>query len=298
MIPKQHLQGLLIVLLAAFSLLLSACALVRPDISNIPERVALVVGNSAYQNAQTIPNPVNDAQDLSRELRMLDFHVIEGLDLDAKGMIQILREFEQRVKTAKAAVFYYAGHGIQVSGKNYLVPVDASFGQELVGVAGVLESQTIPFDHVIAVLNNGPGTSLVFLDACRDNPLTSMVEGSGENQRALKIKRHDRSGKILSHASVGRGLAQVEVGSAHNMLIAFSTQPGNVALDGKGANSPFAESLLKYIATPGLEIRELLTEVRKDVMLTTDGHQVPWEQSSLTAPFSFLEARHLAAPPP
>ncbi|MGB5965759.1 MAG: caspase family protein [Sulfurimonadaceae bacterium] len=295
MIPKQYLHGFLIVILAAFPLLFSACATVRPD---TPKRVALVIGNSAYQNTQAIPNPVNDARDLSRELRMLDFHVIEGLDLDINGMIQILREFEQHVPTAKAAVFYFAGHGIQVSGKNYLVPVDASFDQELVAREGVLESQTIPLDHVIAVLDNTPGTSLVFLDACRDNPLTSVIQGSGENQRALKIKRHNHSGKILRQASLRRGLAQVEVGSAHNMLIAFSTQPGNIALDGKGANSPFAKSLLKYIAIPGLEIRELLTEVRKDVMLTTDNHQVPWDQSSLTAPFSFLEARHLAAPPP
>jgi len=142
---------------------------------NSDRKVALIIGNSAYKHTAPLANPVNDAAGLSRELRKMGFDVIEGKDLNGYGMIKSLSDFERRAKKADVALFFYAGHGLQVSGQNYLVPVDASFNQTMVSTSGLLESQTITLNKVLKVLNNGPKTTMVMIDACRDNPGGNLV---------------------------------------------------------------------------------------------------------------------------
>lgn len=228
-------------------------------------RVALVIGNSAYETAPRLPNPVNDAAAMAERLERLGFEVMEALNLDKRGMERTLAGFARRLEGADVGLFFYAGHGLQVENQNYLVPVDAELEHE-----ADLPFQAIAFDIVLDQLERSVPTSLVFLDACRDNPLA----------RSLA-----RSMGATRSAAVGRGLAEVE--SDVGTLIAFATQPDNVALDGDGEHSPFTQALLEHIDEPGLEVRQVLTRVRRNVLETTDGRQVPWDYSSLTRDFYF-----------
>jgi uncharacterized caspase-like protein len=162
-------------------------------------------------------------------------------------------------------LFYYAGHGMQVAGKNYLIPIDAKL--ERPSSLGV---EAIEVSIVLSDMEAEKRVNLVFLDACRDNPLSrSLARASGTS----------RSGAI------GQGLAQLNAGVG--TLITFATSPDTVALDGSGKNSPFTTAMLKHIRTPGLEIRSMLTRVRADVLKATNEHQIPWDHSSLTGDFYF-----------
>ena len=221
-------------------------------------RLALVIGNSAYRFAGKLLNPTNDATDMVLTLQKLHFEVVEGLDLDKRQMEEKLREFGRKLNRTDLALFFYAGHGMQVDGRNYLLPIDAKLER-----AGDLPLDTIDVSLVLAQMETGNRVNLIFLDACRDNPLARSLA------RALGTRS----------ASVGRGLARFhgEVGT----MIAYSTQPDNVALDGEGRNSPFTSSLLKHIGTPGLEISSIMKRVRADVIRITNYKQVPWESSSL-----------------
>ena len=162
------------------------------------------------------------------------------------------------------ALLFYAGHGLQVNGQNYLAPVDAKLGDE-----ADLDFETVPLRTILRQMEREVKTSLVFLDACRDNPL------------ALNLARNMGT----RSTAVGRGLARVSTGIG--TLIAFATEPGNVALDGEGGNSPFTTALLTHIETPGLDIAQLMRRVRRDVMAATSSRQVPWNNSSLTGDFYF-----------
>lgn len=230
------------------------------------KRVALVVGNSAYVNATPLANPVNDAGEMAKVLTEAGFEVILGLDLDKRGFDGKVRDFAGALEGADVALFYYAGHGLQVAGRNFLVPVDASMGKER-----DLDFEGVSVDFVMKQmeLERDNKTNIVFLDACRDNPLA----------RNLARSMGTRS------ASVGKGLAQVETGVG--TFIAYSTQPGNVALDGDGANSPFTAALVKGVRLPGRNLTSVMVEVRKDVLAVTQGKQVPWDHSSLTGDFFF-----------
>jgi tetratricopeptide (TPR) repeat protein len=221
-------------------------------------RVALVIGNGAYRHSTRLPNPANDATDVAAALRRLGFDVVDGRDLDKRGMEDRLREFGRKLDHATLALFFYAGHGLQVGGKNYLVPVDARLER-----AGDLGLDTVDLGQVLAQMESEQRVNLVFLDACRDNPLA----------RTLARTLGTRS------TSVGSGLATVQ--SAIGTMIAYATQPENVALDGSGRNSPFTEALLKHIGTPGLDIAAVMRRVRSDVVAATRGKQVPWDHSSL-----------------
>jgi hypothetical protein len=222
------------------------------------KRVALVIGNGNYRSAPQLNNPPNDASDIAQALRKLGFDVVEGRDLDHAGMDNAIRQFGHKLPGADLALFFYAGHGLQVNGKNYLVPVDAKLEQ-----AADLPLDTVDVDTVMAQMEAEKRVNLIFLDACRDNPFT----------RALARSLGTRS------SVVGQGLAAIE--SAVGTMVTYSTQPNNVALDGDGRNSPFTAALLKYIPTPGLEIDELLKRVRADVVTTTHEKQTPWNHSSL-----------------
>jgi uncharacterized caspase-like protein len=232
------------------------------------KRVALVIGNSAYQHTAPLKNPSNDASDMAAELRELGFDVIDGTDLTKDEMEQRVRTFADKLVGADVGLFFYAGHGLQVDGRNFLAPVDAKLKSDT-----DLDFEAVELNLVIKQLERNSRISIVFLDACRDNPLATVL---AQTSRSLEV---------------GRGLARID--KAVGMMIAFSTQPGNVALDGQGRNSPFTGALLRYIATEGASINDVMIDVRNDVLKATDGKQVPWENSSLTGQFFFKPA----APP-
>ena len=223
-------------------------------------RVALIIGNSAYQHVGALENPVNDAADIGQALEGLGFDVLLGLDQSDAALVEITQRFADAARSADVALFYYAGHGFQLNGENYLVPVDAAISS-----AADIASQTVPLNRILNAMEQSKGIRLVFLDACRDNPFgEGLVPGAGE------------------------GLARV--GSAADFLIAYATQPDNVAYDGTGRNSFFTEAMLNHIYTPSQDIADLMISVRKDVLAGTGGRQIPWENSSLTRQFRFNQS--------
>ncbi len=230
------------------------------------KRVALVIGNSAYENTAPLKNPSNDAVDVAETLRGLGFDVIDGTDLSKREMEKRIRAFADKLEGADVGLFFYAGHGLQVDGRNFLAPVDATLESDT-----DLDFEAIQLNLVLKQLERNSRVSIVFLDACRDNPL------------ARNLAVASRS------LSIGRGLAQVD--KAVGMMIAFATQPGNVALDGEGRNSPFTEALLRHIDAEGASINDVMIDVRKDVLEATKGKQIPWENSSLTGQFYFKPAK-------
>jgi TPR repeat protein len=220
-------------------------------------RVALVIGNGGYRSVPELANPPNDARDVADALKALGFAVTLGVDLDQARMQRAIDDFARAAATADVSLFYYGGHGLQVAAHNYLIPVDA----ELRSVDDI-DRHTIRLDGVLEGLAKASGIHLVFLDACRNNPL-----------------------KDLNVALRTSGLARV--GDAANFMIAFATQPDNVAYDGAGRNSPFARALLGHVAAPGIDVSSMMIAVRRDVIAATGGAQIPWENSSLTRQFYF-----------
>jgi hypothetical protein len=224
-------------------------------------RVALVVGNGAYVNADTLRNPSNDAHAVAGVLRQIGFDVVEGVDLNRLGLEEKIRDFMRRALKARVALLFYSGHGMQVDGKNYLIPVDAKLTEP-----SDLFFETVEIDKTLDTLADPSRTTIILLDACRDNPMAKRF--------VRRLPGATRSAAVPSglaaYSAVGTGT-----------LIAYATAPGQTALDGKGANSPFTTSLVKYLRMPGLEIRQLLTRVRADVAAATDNQQIPWDNSSL-----------------
>ena len=230
------------------------------------KRVALVIGNSAYEHATPLRNSKADANAMAALLRRLEFDVVLGTDLRHRDFADAVNAFSEKLYGADVALLFYAGHGLQVHGQNYLAPIDARLKHE----AG-LAFEAVSLSTIQALMERRNRTSLVFLDACRDNPLA----------RTLARNMGTRS------AAVGRGWARVESGVG--TLIAFATQPGNVALDGDGRHSPFTEAFLRHAETPGQDIEGLMRRVRVDVIEKTNGSQIPWSHSSLTKRFRFME---------
>ena len=240
-------------------------------------RVALVVGNSAYQNTTPLANPLNDARDIAVALKSVGFDVVEALDADKHKFDGAMRAFTDKLVNADVALFFYAGHGLQVGLQNYLVPVDARLERER-----DLEFETVKLDFVLRQMEieREGKTTIVILDACRDNPLT----------RNLARSMGTRS------AGIGRGLAAASTGLG--TFIAYSTQPGNVALDGAGRNSPFTAALVNQIGVRGHNLPATMIEVRKEVVSATGGAQVPWDHSALTGEFYFSPGAAAPAPAP
>uniref|UniRef100_A0A9E8CN63 Caspase family protein n=1 Tax=Bosea sp. NBC_00436 TaxID=2969620 RepID=A0A9E8CN63_9HYPH len=242
-----------------FLLLLSGLALAETP----PERrVALVIGNASYRNAPVLPNTVNDARDMVTALRKVGFEVVDGIDLDKRGMDSALTRFARLAQDADAAMFYFAGHGFQFNGENYLVPVEAKIEDE-VGV----QYETTRLNDVVTALNYAKGVKIMVLDACRNNPFVGLL-----------AKRQATRG-----FSVGSGLAPVQ--RAQGMVIAYATQANDVAADGAGRNSPFTAALVREIDQPGLEVAALFRRVQKSVYDTTAGRQTPELSLSLLGDF-------------
>ncbi|MDJ0921445.1 MAG: caspase domain-containing protein [Henriciella sp.] len=217
-------------------------------------RIALVIGNGAYQNVPALPNPGNDAADLAEALTLAGFEVIEGRDQTHQEMMQTIREFVELLDGASTGFFFYAGHGLQVDGRNYMLPVDTVLRNEQ-----ALQFEAVDMNLVLAQMEREPRVNVIVLDACRDNPFAASL------QRSLS----------------GGGLAPMET-EAVGTLIVYSTQPGATAADGTGRNSPFTHAFLQHANTPGLELQQMMRRVRASVIDETGNAQVPWDHSSLT----------------
>jgi uncharacterized caspase-like protein len=226
--------------------------------TNFQHRVALVIGNGAYRFAPALANPANDEADVVDVLHKLNFDVVDGKNLDRRGMEDAIRQFGHKLDDADLALFFYSGHGLQVDGKNYLVPIDAKLER-----TSDLSLDAIDVRTVLTQMQSGQRVNLVFLDACRDNPLA----------RSLARSIGSRS------VSIGQGLGAIE--GALGTMISFSTQPDNVALDGDGRNSPFTTALLKHLVDHGIDIDVVMRRVRADVIAQTHQKQIPWDHSSL-----------------
>lgn len=218
-------------------------------------RVALVVGAAAYRAVPVLRNTLNDARGVAAALGRLGFEVDTVADPDRGAFEAAVRRFGARAQGADVALFFYAGHAVESAGRNWLMPISANIrcGRDL-------RFEAIDLDSVLEQLEGAARLAVVMLDSCRDNPFRLRL---GEGGRGLP----------------GGGLAQVQ--AAAGTLVVFSTAPGTVAADGAGPNSPFTTALLKRIETPGVEFRQVLAEVRRDVRESTKGKQVPWEQSAM-----------------
>ena len=256
-----------------------ALALIGSAAASFPavadRRVALVIGNSAYRNTVPLPNPRNDATDVAKMLKSAGFEVVEGVDLDKRGMDDAFRRFADAAAGADAALFFYGGHGFQFQGTNYLVPVDA----RLAGGADV-GAQMARVDDILADLQRASGVRILMLDACRDNPLADQLLAQANPARAVTITR---------------GLARIK--QTAGTVIAYSTQPGAVAADGEGRNSPFAAAFIQQVGKPGVEIGPLFRHVAADVYKATNERQLPEVTFSLLGDFYFVGQPAVAPPP-
>ncbi|MCV0429431.1 MAG: caspase family protein [Roseibium sp.] len=229
----------------------------------LAKRVALVIGNGAYEHTVPLPNPANDAQLMATKLRGLGFEVVAGQDQTYNGMRRTVMEFAKKAYGAEIALLFYAGHGMQVAGQNLLVPVDAKIEDET-----SLDFETISVDFIMRQMSKDVKVQMVFLDACRDNPLARTL---------ARRMGPSRSG------NVGAGLAEIKMQETggEGSVIAFATSPGDVALDGDGNNSPFTSALIRHIDTPNVSIQTVMTRVTGDVYDQTEKRQRPWVNASL-----------------
>jgi hypothetical protein len=223
-----------------------------------PERrTALVIGNGSY-DVGPLKNPVNDAADMASTLKRLGFDVILKENARMQDMENAIREFGRRLKRGGEGLFFYAGHGVQIGGKNYLIPIGAKIDRETDAKYQAIDAEMV----LDEMANAGNNVNIMILDACRDNPLW----------RSLR--------------SAGRGLAVIS-DAPQGTFITYSTSPGKTAADGAGRNSPYTAALLRHMNEPGLPVEQVFKRVRQTLTKTTDGRQIPWELSSLQGDFFF-----------
>ena len=229
------------------------------------KKVALVIGNAAYKEGP-LKNPANDARAMAAKLRRIGFQVIERLNATKTQMETSIADFGEALNAGAVGLFYYAGHGLQVNGRNFLVPVDAAITSEQ-----RVRLQSVDVDVILEQMEGAKsGVNLVILDACRNNP----------------FERRFRA--------AGGGLAQIN--APQGTLIAYATAPGRVASDGEGANGLYTAKLLRHMEAPGVTVEEMFKRVRVEVSRETNNEQTPWESSSLTGSFFFTEPAAAAAP--
>ena len=243
----QH-TSLLVFCLAA----LSFFSLAAPCVAD--KRVALVIGNGAYKNTPALSNPPNDAADVAEALKAIGFEVTLKIDVEKRQMDQAVAQFAREGRGADAVLFYYAGHGMQYGGRNYLMPVDAELEDEV-----SLRYEMVSFDDVKSTMQLSPGIKVMVLDACRDNPLAERFV------RSITLSTRD--------VPIARGFAPVE--RAQGMIVVYATQVDDVAQDGIGRNSPFSAAFLKEIREPGLEVGSMFRRIGADVYAATSGRQSP-----------------------
>lgn len=231
------------------------------------QRVALVIGNSNYQNAPQLANPDNDAQSMAQFLNSAGFEVISATDLGQNDMLRVVQDFSAKVSARgpnTVAMVYYAGHGVQLAGENYLVPVDAKVSNQT-----DLVNDSVRLVDVMSTLETIPSRMrIVILDACRNNPFPNVNDA-------------------------GRGLAIVD--APNGSIVGYSTAPGAEALDGSGGHSPYTQAFLSVAREPNVPIEQLFKRVRLQVNQSTSGAQIPWESSSLTSDFTFFGDTAVAA---
>lgn len=237
-------------------------------------RVALVIGNSGYENVGRLANPVNDAGAVTATLKEAGFDVIESRrDLKYNETRRVLRDFGDKARDADIAVVYYAGHGIEVDGTNYVIPVDAELERDV-----DVYDEAVGLDRILVAIEPAKKLRLIILDACRDNPFAKTMK------------------RTLGTRAIGRGLGKVEPNSP-NTLIAFAAKAGSTASDGDSRNSPFTAALVKHIVTPGLDLRKAFGRVRDEVLKNTSNKQEPFVYGSLGGDDVALVPER-AAPPP
>lgn len=257
-----------------FCVIVLLAALLAPA-AKAERRIALVIGNSAYRNASMLSNTINDATAIAALFRSVGFEVVTSrTDLGVLEFKRAVRDFLITAETADIAVVYYAGHGIEVGGANYLIPVDAKLARDY-----DVEDEAVALDRIIWALQPVKRLRLILLDACRDNPFAARL------QRSVGIR-----------AAPKGGLAKLDDVSA-DTLVAYAAKEGSVSYDGAGGNSPFAAALLKHIAEPGLDIRIALGRVRDEVLKTTAGRQEPFIYGSLGGSIIPLVPAGAAKPP-
>src|SRR3984885_514544 len=221
-------------------------------------RVALVIGNSTYKNASSLPNTINDSTAIAALFKWVGFEVvISRADLGVVDFKRAVREFLLTAENADIAVVYYAGHGVEIDGTNYLVPVDAKLGRDY-----DVDDEAVALDRIIWALQSVKRLRLILLDACRDNPFPGKLRSAG------------------IRSTMKGGLAKIEDVSA-DTLVAYAAKAGSVSYDGDGGNSPYAAALIKHLAEPGLDIRIALGRVRDEVVSMTGGRQEPFIYGSL-----------------
>lgn len=228
-------------------------------------KVALVVGISEYETVADLRNAAGDASAISRTLASLGFDVTTRRDLGRDAFAASLMDFYRAAEGADAALFFYSGHGFQISGNNYIVPADAQFSDR-----ASLGSHSLPLDEIAAELRGRSRHTLIFLDACRNDPLPPGLGQTADGLAPLDAKR-------LTPVNAGDG----------GTFVAFATEPGNISTDGKGAHSPFAAALIEHLPTRGISIADMMIRIRNAVQRETEGRQTPWDQSSLRSQFYF-----------
>ncbi len=268
--PARAIACIFLCLATALGLV---CA--SPPTARAAGRMALVIGNSAYQNVPQLPNPVRDAKAIAAVLRRMGYDVSLKTDLDYDGMRKAFRAFSRRAAGADVAVVFYAGHGMEAGGVNYLIPVDA----ELKNVSD-LEYEAFSLNKALAAVEGARRLKVVMLDACRDNPFARRMKRSAGRTR-----------------SIGRGLARVEP-EGSGMLVAYAARAGSTADDGDGEHSPFTQALLKNLPTPGLDVRLMFGRVKDEVRRATGGRQEPFIYGSLGGRVVSLAPGDAASPPP
>ena len=251
------------VLLCAAGLLLSAAFAAQ---ASAAKRVALVIGNAAYAHAPRLANPTNDATDIGAALGRLGFRVTRLDNADFDTMRRGLRAFTRAAAASDIAMVFYAGHGIEVDGRNFLIPVDARLASDQ-----DVEYEAVPLDLVSRSVDRASELRLIVLDACRDNPFARQMTRSGATR------------------SIGRGLARIE--PAGETLVAYAAKDGSVAADGEGRNSPYSEALLAQLEEPGLEVGLMFRKVRDAVLRSTGGRQEPFVYGSLSSKGAYLSTR-------
>ncbi|OAD23673.1 peptidase C14 caspase catalytic subunit p20 [Candidatus Thiomargarita nelsonii] len=277
------------ILLIALLPLFIACGSVETRLErsdNKGKRYALVIGNANYKgdpNILPLNNPVNDARDMKLTLQTVGFEVIYREDAASREeMIEAVQIFREKLHSGSVGVFYYAGHGVQVNGENYLIPTRAKLPSEK-----EVKDKTMSANYVLAQMEQaGNGSNIIILDACRDNPLpkeTITKAPLSTETRGLGKTGDDLAENIRSIGTAGLAKMRSPKGS----IIAFATAPDKPAMDGKGRNGTYTKHLLKAIKMPGLTVETMFKQVRELVSRDTKDQQIPWENSSLTGDFCF-----------